>query len=283
MSKIKITAAYNNPDGVWEFAKYEYHSTSLDSISQDEYSIYRELIDRHITCWNDALDMGSSRPITISPYQERWLTDFQMLAGWYTEEFGDLIIEIHHVGSTSVPGLVAKPRIDIDIEINPVDFDAVRNHLESIGYIFRGDLDIPGRFAFSYRGERDLVAHNLYVCPSGSQELKRHLAFRNYLRSHPEEREKYSQIKLDAIQQGKSTIDVYMDHKGEVVVEILDRALRWADAIPELPEEYLICPSCSGEEINTGFEIRYIGGGDKAEYFILDCMTCQHHWEVQIS
>ncbi len=128
-----------------------------------------------------------TKHIVVEPFDEHWRLDFLKIQNELTDALGQLAISIEHVGSTSVQGLSAKPIIDIDVVIK--DYNALKDTisaLEKIGYQYEGDLGIPGREAFRYDGKDHLKKHHLYVCPADSPELKRHIAFRNYLRTHPE-------------------------------------------------------------------------------------------------
>ncbi len=91
-------------------------------------------------------------------------------------------------------GLAAKPIIDIDIVIDD-NFDEVKSLLEEIGYCHEGDLGIPGRDAFKYEGKPHVMMHHLYVCKRDNEELQRHITFRNYLREHPDVRDRYGAVK----------------------------------------------------------------------------------------
>ncbi len=89
--------------------------------------------------------------------------------------------------------------------------------MKSIGYIHEGNLGIPGREAFAYDGKEHLQKHHLYVCPEDSLELKRHLAFRDYLRAHPEAVNEYSKVKVEAAKLYPEDIDKYIEYKAPVI------------------------------------------------------------------
>ena len=113
--------------------------------------------------------------------------------------------DIQHVGSTSIPGMKAKPIIDIDVGLeNWSDFEAVKKALAEIGYEHEGDKGITGREAFCRNGKvhnenLDSIDHHLYVCSVNNEEYKRHILFRNYLRNHDEARDRYNQIKEEIL------------------------------------------------------------------------------------
>ena len=160
------------------------------------------------------------RNIIVLPYDKKWKQDFLDIESELRVALGNLALSIEHVGSTSVEGLSAKPIIDIDVVVQPGDVDAAIKALAAIGYNHEGNLGIEGREAFNYSGKEHLREHHLYVCPEDSPELKRHLAFRDYLRSHKEAVEEYSKIKLEAAALYPHDIDGYIKHKSLVIEKI---------------------------------------------------------------
>ena len=98
--------------------------------------------------------------------------------------------------------------------------DAVIEKLGAIGYEHEGNLGIPGREAFGYEGKEHLKNHHLYVCPEDSPELKRHTAFRDYLRSHPEAVQEYSRVKEEGAELYPNDIDRYIAHKSPFIEKI---------------------------------------------------------------
>src|SRR3954469_3813603 len=119
----------------------------------------------------------NSKQIVIEEYSECWALEFQHLRSIYLLHLSDLIMDVQHVGSTSVVGLPAKPILDIDLIIaNKDKLDAVSNKLQFLGYDHLGDLGIGGREAFKAKSDhvpyngysRSWLKHNLYVCLAGS-------------------------------------------------------------------------------------------------------------------
>lgn len=163
----------------------------------------------------------AKKQVIVEKYDPAWAQDFRQIEQELKEALGDLALRIEHVGSTSVKGLSAKPIIDIDIVIPDYSrFDAVVAALEKIGYIHEGDLGIPGREAFKYSGKEHLRRHHLYVCTETSEELKRHLAFRDYLRSHPEAVREYSRVKEEGAALYPEDIDKYIEYKSPCIEKI---------------------------------------------------------------
>jgi GrpB-like predicted nucleotidyltransferase (UPF0157 family) len=123
-----------------------------------------------------------------------------------------------------VPGLAAKPIIDIDAVIPSIsDLPGAIQRLAEIGYAHRGDLGVPGREAFFQPA--DLPRHHLYVCSIRSVELLRHLLFRDYLLMHPKDAAEYERVKREAAQRFQEDREAYTDAKGDIVRAILRRAL----------------------------------------------------------
>lgn len=162
-----------------------------------------------------------SKRVVVVPYCEQWRTDFEMIREYLLTAVSGAVLSIEHVGSTSVEGLSAKPIIDIDIVINDYSaFDNVIEKLASLGYIHEGDLGIKDREAFDYRGTAVLPKHHLYVCPAYSAELRRHIAFRDYLRNNREEMLQYGRIKEEAAEKYPESIEDYIAFKAPFIEEI---------------------------------------------------------------
>ena len=160
------------------------------------------------------------RNIIVTPYDPKWLQEFDQIRNELELALQDSIIAIEHVGSTSVPGLWAKPVIDIDIVIEKDKFDIVKRQLSKIGYTHEGNLGVEGREAFKYDDKSHLAEHHLYVCNKDADELKRHLALRDFLRNHEDYRDKYSKVKIQMAEKYPHDIDHYLDGKQPVILEI---------------------------------------------------------------
>ena len=162
-----------------------------------------------------------AKRVVVVPYSEQWKTDFETIKQHLLTTINDIIISIEHIGSTSVEGLSAKPIIDIDIIIKDYSvFDAVVGKLASYGYIHEGNLGIKDREAFDYQGDADLPKHHLYVCPEYSEELHRHISFRDYLRNTPEAVQKYSNIKEEGARLFPDSIEDYIAYKSPFIEDI---------------------------------------------------------------
>lgn len=163
--------------------------------------------------------MGQS---IVIEYDSKWPQHFEALSEVLRQALGDHARHIHHVGSTSIPGMLAKPIIDIDVELVPgVPVEYATAVLGSIGYEFEGDRGIRDRYAYKnvsvavpFSEHRDVWPdHHLYVCPHNSLELARHLLFRDRLRSSSELRDAYVEIKREALRRSGGVRQVYVEEK----------------------------------------------------------------------
>lgn len=163
----------------------------------------------------------TTRNIVVVPYDSNWKLQFETIRSEIQDALCELALSIEHVGSTSVEGLSAKPIIDIDVVIEDESkLQTVIEKLAVIGYEYEGNLGIVGREAFGYTGKEHLQNHHLYVCAKDSPELKRHLTFRDYLRSHKEAVREYSRIKEEGAKLFPNDIDGYIRYKTDWIERI---------------------------------------------------------------
>jgi GrpB-like predicted nucleotidyltransferase (UPF0157 family) len=169
----------------------------------------------------------------IETYNPEWKTEFEKLKLVFEVVLSGLDIEIEHVGSTSVPGMFAKPVLDIDLIIKNEDtLRIISSKLEEIGYQAKGEQGVSGRFAFRQTsGNTPLTArkntwqsHHLYVCLSESLALKNHLLFRDALRNDKYLVEKYSQLKKTLVEDYRMTREVYTIRKTDFIISVLKSA-----------------------------------------------------------
>jgi GrpB-like predicted nucleotidyltransferase (UPF0157 family) len=163
------------------------------------------------------------RTVTVVDYDPSWPGRFERLRAAVWPVFADLAVAIEHVGSTSVPGLAAKPVIDLDVVVRSgADVPTAVGRLATLGYDHLGDLGIFGREAF--RPPEGSPAHNLYVCRHDSPSLANHLALRDHLRGHPELAHAYGALKKRLAQAFPHDIDGYVDAKTDFIVGVLRAA-----------------------------------------------------------
>lgn len=164
----------------------------------------------------------------IEEYNPEWKEWFILLRAYFFEQLANLIIDIEHIGSTSVPKMAAKPIIDMDIVIEERNFEPVKKKLEELGYLHQGDLGIQEREAFKLLNQElksILPPHHLYVCNEESRELHRHKKFRDFLIQNPKYRDCYSKIKKDLYIKYPENREAYIEEKDEIVSKIVRKAL----------------------------------------------------------
>ena len=156
------------------------------------------------------------RKIEVHKYDPSWPKRFDAEKNLLWRILGDVVIAIHHIGSTSVPGLDAKPIIDILIEVTDLSaLDALGNEMQAIGYESKGEYGIPGRRYFQKGG--DDRTHQVHAFKYGDDNVTRHIAFRDYLRSHPAIAEEYAVLKKSIAETCDNDIDKYCDGKDAFV------------------------------------------------------------------
>ncbi|MGC9523430.1 MAG: GrpB family protein [Anaerolineae bacterium] len=172
-------------------------------------------------------------PIVV-PYDPVWPDEFEALRAVLAPALGALAVAIHHVGSTAIPGMIAKPVLDIDIELTPgVAVKAATDALATLGYVYRGDLGVLERYAYGrpsaavpFSETRSAwPAHHLYVCPHGSAELARHLRFRDRLRGSERLRREYTALKRECLRRAAGDREVYVDEKARLGSPWFERVL----------------------------------------------------------
>ena len=168
----------------------------------------------------------------IQPYDPHWKTEFEQLKQVLSNELKDFDIDIQHVGSTAIPGLCAKPVLDVDIILhNKTLLEQVTVILERIGYVSKGEQGIEGRFAFRQQSaftpvtatQQQWQAQHLYVCFADSLALKNHLYFRDGLLQNQQLVKQYSELKLLLYEQG-ITREEYTKRKTAFILSVLSSA-----------------------------------------------------------
>lgn len=140
-----------------------------------------------------------TKKIDVMPYNPDWPKMFKVEADFLKNALGDHCLAVHHIGSTSVPGLNAKEDLDV---VCIVDQLSSCLHLESVGYVFKGEMNIPLRYYFSKNTPGTKV--NLHVVEPDHGFIPLNLAFRDYLRAHDETRLAYANLKESLLQDPKN-------------------------------------------------------------------------------
>ena len=176
--------------------------------------------------------------IRMVRYDPAWPAMFEREAAEIRAALGSVAVRVDHVGSTAVPGLDAKPIIDIQVSVASLEpVDAYRRPLEGLGYLYVLHPDFPD-FPFLGKPATRPRTHHIHVCVAGGPHERRHLAVRDYLRAHPEEVAAYAAFKRVVAERHPGDRRAYMARKDRYVVDLERRALDWQaiDGSPPIPE-----------------------------------------------
>jgi GrpB-like predicted nucleotidyltransferase (UPF0157 family) len=166
--------------------------------------------------------------IVLAPHSATWASAFEREAAEIEAAFQDLPIELHHIGSTAIPGIVAKPVIDmLGVVPSLEELDARAHHLEPLGYEGLGEFGIPGRRYFRKDAPDGVRTHQLHAFAVGSPEIQRHLDFRDYLRAFPAEAAAYAVLKQSLASRHGSDMRAYSEGKTEFIRRVERIAGAW--------------------------------------------------------
>ncbi|ASN07426.1 hypothetical protein CFK40_15980 [Virgibacillus necropolis] len=165
--------------------------------------------------------------VVVTKYDENWVKLFDEEAAKIREVLSDEIVDIHHIGSTAVPGLQAKPIIDIMPTVKDIErLDTYNTKMAEIGYEPLGENGIPGRRYFRKGGENR--THQIHTFQSDNDsEIERHIAVRDYLRSHKKDLLEYGKLKEQLASEFPKDIEGYCDGKDDFVKKLERKAVEW--------------------------------------------------------
>jgi GrpB-like predicted nucleotidyltransferase (UPF0157 family) len=144
---------------------------------------------------------------------------------------GELLLAIHHIGSTAIPGIDAKPIIDMLAVVNAIsEVDSRNAELQALGYEAMGEYGIPGRRYFRKDDAGGNRTHQIHAFQEGSPQIERHLAFRDFLRAHGEFADQYVALKRRLAELHPTDIEAYATGKDEFIKEMNARAAAWRAA-----------------------------------------------------
>jgi len=179
-------------------------------------------------------------PVIVLPYDAAWAATYQHLKSAIWPKVQAFALGIEHVGSTSVPGLAAKPIVDIDVVVlDSINSDLAVAALQEIGYQHVGNLGLEGREAM--KASEGSPRHNLYVCLQDSEPYRNHILIRDHLLANPSAVQEYGDLKLRLASEFHDDIEGYIDGKTDFLIGILrssgfgDEAVKRAEAINRKP------------------------------------------------
>jgi len=165
--------------------------------------------------------------VRIVSHDPGWATAFEVEAGRLARALGEAAVRIHHIGSTAVPRMRDKPVIDILVEVSSLQsLDEKAGRLEALGYDAKGEFGIPGRRYFRLDDAAGTRTHQVHAYEAGVPDVRRHVAFRDYLRAHPEVAEEYGALKERLVAAHPGDAAAYVAGKDGFVTDHERRALR---------------------------------------------------------
>lgn len=171
--------------------------------------------------------------VHVVPYDPSWSAGFTAEAECIRSTLGALAVAVHHIGSTAIPGIFAKPVIDILLEVYDLQaLDAQSSALAALGYEAKGEFGIPGRRYFRKDSGAGVRTHQIHAFERGSADSERHLAFRDYMIDHPASAQSYSMLKQQLPESHPGDVESYMDGKDPFIKEHEEKAIAWRRAQP---------------------------------------------------
>ncbi len=168
-----------------------------------------------------------TRDVIVVAYDERWPQQFAAEAARFAPALGRELITIHHIGSTAIPGMAAKPIIDMLPVVHQIArVDACNRAMEALGYEPRGEYGIPGRRYF-VKGQGAQRSHHVHVFAADHPDVARHLNFRDYLIAHPVEAAACASLKQALARQYPHDLEAYIAGKDALIQETDRRAAAW--------------------------------------------------------
>jgi GrpB-like predicted nucleotidyltransferase (UPF0157 family) len=176
------------------------------------------------------LDKNIKRKYSFLPYDPNWVTKFESIKETLTPIFGDKAIQIEHMGSTSIPGMMAKPLIDILIIVKNVhDLSEQIEKMTETGYECGENYIAPNTLIFFKLGPDGEKLENIHVCEADSFKAKQFLTMRNFLRAFPEKAKTYSDLKAMNFNKYPEDYPAYRSAKKPFLDQIEKEAYEWAE------------------------------------------------------
>jgi GrpB-like predicted nucleotidyltransferase (UPF0157 family) len=168
------------------------------------------------------------RKIEVVLHNPKWQEAFEVESKCIANVLGENVVAIHHIGSTAIPSIYAKPIIDLLVEIKDIfKVDEQSLAMKMLGYEVMGEFGISGRRFFLKNSQEGIRTHHVHIFEVSSAQVERHLSFRDYMIAHPEDAWKYSELKRKLAREHPTNIDGYMDGKNGFIEAIGQRAEQW--------------------------------------------------------
>ena len=167
--------------------------------------------------------------LSVEPHSPAWRLDYEAEADRIHAALTSSLNSLFHIGSTSIPGIYAKPIIDILADVTSLEaVDERLVEMQALGYECMGELGISGRRFFRKNDSSGRRTHQIHAFVHQSPDIDRHLAFRDYLIAHPATAQAYSELKRRLVETCNGDFEAYMDGKDAFIKDIEQKALHWS-------------------------------------------------------
>ena len=172
--------------------------------------------------------MADATQVVLAPHDADWARMAEAEAVRFKKALGDVLVAVHHMGSTAIPGIAAKPTVDLMPVVTGLEaLEAKRSAIEALGYLWRGEFGIPERRYCVLERDGKRIFHTHFFV-DGHANVVRQLLFRDYLRTRRDEALAYEAIKREAAAAHPYNSLAYNDHKSAWIVACQERARAWA-------------------------------------------------------
>jgi GrpB-like predicted nucleotidyltransferase (UPF0157 family) len=171
--------------------------------------------------------LHNQRKTHIVGYNREWSRQFEQEAEILKPLFNQVILSVQHIGSTAIPGIKAKPIIDILITVNAIEeVDPFNSSMKQLGYVIGGEFGLPGRRFFCKGDEENCYIH-LHVYEADHPAVQKYITFRDYMIAHPLEAKQYEMLKADLAERYFNSRTLYTQNKSNFIENIYKKAAAW--------------------------------------------------------
>ena len=166
--------------------------------------------------------------VIVLPHDPAWVEMFQTESRRVRTALGENALAVHHIGSTAIPSIVAKPVIDMLVAVTDIEaVDTRSDAMVAIGYEAMGELGIPGRRYFRKDNTAGKRTHHVHVFAQGTDQIDRHLAFRDFMNAHSAWAARYGELKQTLVSKHPDSIEAYMAGKDDFIKHVDGLAASW--------------------------------------------------------
>ncbi len=186
------------------------------------------------------IGMSPSTDVVLMPNDPNWIAMFKAESRLIMDALGENALAAHHIGSTAIPAIVAKPIVDMLMVVRNIELvDECNLAMQQLGYEVMGEYGIPTRRYFRKTNEAAVRIYHVHIFAEESPHVSRHLAFRDFMNAHPQWARAYSELKLELAVKYPSSMELYHDGKSDFIQKMDQLADVWSKRGPpgsfELP------------------------------------------------